>query len=299
LIGSFLPANAAVARQLRVARIPYFLSPSDALHPALCHGPKGFAKEVFGRIFEREVALAAAGIRFYSNEHSRPWKEHGYLRGGQSFILHDGIDSEQIAEMTGGTLDEEALAEWTPTAAPIFGSLGRIAIYQKGLDRLLRAWDIYKRQGGAGVLRMHGPPHKRDGRRLFELMRRLRLQGVSIAGPIRGSEKFAFLRELTVLVHPSRHESAGPRVTRESLAIGCPMIVTRDTNIHEVVQEFEAGWVTDGDPAALAQAMWAAAQVRDMTRFRRSALEAAASLDWGLLAARWLDEIGSRIGSVR
>jgi glycosyltransferase involved in cell wall biosynthesis len=299
VFGSFLPSNVAVTRCLRASGIPYFLSPTDTLNPHLCHGLQRLEKAVFANVFERRVAMGAAGIRFYSTDHRHPWEKRGYIRTGQSFILHEGIDREQIDIMTGGRgTAPEASVESSKPYPPIFGFLGRLAIYQKGLDLLLVAWAEYKGQGGAGTLEIRGSDHGRDRRHLQALAHRLDLPDVDIGGPVYGPDKAAFLRRLTVLVHPSRHESAAPRVTRESLAMGVPMIVTRDTNVHELVEQFGAGWVVEGEWTAVAQAMWVVTKVRDLRPFRRGALAAAGSLDYEVVAASWLDQTRDRIAMV-
>lgn len=290
LIGAFIVENAAVARILRRGSIPYVFSPGDAFHPALWHGPQGIMKRVYEMFFERDTVDGASAIRLYSLAQAPHLDDRGYSDNGRFFVVKEGIDREDI---------EQALGNGSTFAGPslslTFGFLGRLDIYQKGLDRLLHAWAAHKRRGRPGRLVVAGPGAHGDLSRLRLLAQRLRLPDFELQGPRYGVSRYELLSQFSVLVHPSRHEGI-PRVIREALALGCPAVVTPDTNLADVIGDFDAGWVVDGNHASIRDALSrVAAAFPDLEPYRKGALAAADVLDWSRIGETFIDELGRRI----
>jgi glycosyltransferase involved in cell wall biosynthesis len=290
LMGSFIPENAPVARMLRRRGLTYVYSPGDGFHPALWHGRQGLVKRVYERVFERQVAGGASAIRLYSWAQARHLDERGYLDNGRFFVLKEGIDREDV-ERTLGTGADVA----TPPPQLTFGFLGRLDIYQKGLDRLLQAWADHKRCNRPGRLVVAGSGTHQDLSSLKALASSLDLPDFDLRGPCYGASKYELLSRFSVLVHPSRHEGI-PRVIREALALGCPVIVTPDTNLADVVADSGAGWVVGGSRASVRDALEdVAASVLGLERYRKGALAAANALDWDLVGSTFVAETSRRL----
>ena len=76
-------------------------------------------------------------------------------------------------------------------------------------------------------------------------------QRVTFAGPVRNGDKKALLRAAKVLVLPSYSENFG-NVVLEAMAVGCPVMVTPEVGLADVIKETGSGIVADGDPQSLA-----------------------------------------------
>ena len=75
----------------------------------------------------------------------------------------------------------------------------------------------------------------------------------------RGHEdKLACLSDIDVAVRTSRHEGV-PRVPREAVAMGTPILVTPATNLVELVIATGGGWAADATIESIKEAFWRAA----------------------------------------
>lgn len=77
---------------------------------------------------------------------------------------------------------------------------------------------------------------------------------VSFKGPVNGEAKWTLLRSSYALVHPSRWEGM-PFSVLEALAVGCPALITAETNLAEMVQAHATGIVASGLPQDIAQGL--------------------------------------------
>jgi glycosyltransferase involved in cell wall biosynthesis len=292
LVGSFIPENVPVARAARQRGIPYVLSVGAAFSPHLFSRFKGFKKRMYERAFERRVVDEALAVRLYSEAQAPHLTSRGYSDDGRFFVAKEGIDWDTI-QREGGMV---AVAPPEISVDPlVFGFLGRLHIFGKGLDILLEAWSHYKQAGGGGRLIIAGPATQRESERLERLRRRFDSSSMTIRPAIYGQEKYEFLRSLSFLVHPSRHEGI-PRVLREALAVGCPIVVTENTNLHDIVERHHAGTVVRTDPEDLARALISLEHSeQDWPALREGARSAARSLDWGIVANDVVDALASRL----
>jgi glycosyltransferase involved in cell wall biosynthesis len=299
LTGGFIPENYPVARLLQKSKIPYVFEPLEAFNPYSYHGFKGLRKSIYENLFEKNVVNNAAAIRIISSVQERHFQARGYrLRSDKFFAMKDGVDFEDIP--TAAEIQELPAREPAQENSNVFGFLGRLVIYKKGLDILLQAWSIYMRRGGAGVLKIVGPdPSGGSIAKLRSMSAGLDLKNVEILPPLHGAGKFTYLRSISILVHPSRHETI-PRVLRESLAVGCPVVVTEQTNLQDLVAEKGAGYVADLDADDLAEKMYMFSQTNELQRqrMRAAALEAAGELDYNVISNRYLREIAARLAKM-
>ena len=156
LTGGFIPENYPVTRLFQKNKIPYVLEPLEAYNPYSYYGFKGLKKTIYESLFEKKVVDNAAAIRIISSVQERHFQARGYkLRSDKFFVTKDGVDleDEPSAIETRDILSREPIH----ANSNVFGYLGRLVIYKKGLDVLLQAWAIYMQNGGAGVLKIVGP----------------------------------------------------------------------------------------------------------------------------------------------
>ncbi|MCU0430086.1 MAG: glycosyltransferase family 4 protein [Cytophagaceae bacterium] len=132
---------------------------------------------------------------------------------------------------------------------------GRMSQHHKGLDLLLKAFSLYKKTyQGMGKLKMIGDGE--DLSALKKLSRDLEIaEFIEWKGALFGEEKKKELLSASVFYHTSRHEGI-PMAPLEAANIGIPLIVSKETNIAQQVQDAEAGWVANHNtPEEICQLM--------------------------------------------
>jgi glycosyltransferase involved in cell wall biosynthesis len=135
-----------------------------------------------------------------------------------------------------------------------FAWLGRYDPDHKGLDLLLTAYAAMNPP--RPPLRFHGYDYNGGLARVNSLIRQLHLTTqTSVAGPLAGAEKDAFIAKAELYFHPSRWESHSIALL-ENLAAGVPMIVSCAIHIAAELAVSRAAVVCDfRDPADVDRAV--------------------------------------------
>jgi glycosyltransferase involved in cell wall biosynthesis len=286
--GSFQPQNIAVARTAGRAGIPYVASPEGILTKGMLlkSGRLGLVKKLsYIQLFERPFLLRAAAIRALSKTEVDHLRFFGVT--APCFIATEGIHRDSIHQ----PLDRFFLQSRLPQLQGKFliGFMGRLDIYQKGLDVLLQSFADALRQGlgtEKAALVLIGPDFNGGMSKLLFLAKGLGVEnGVFFVPRASGSEKFQMLASLDLFVHLSRREGV-PRVLREALAVGCPVLITAETNMGELTTDYEAGWVVPPDPRLIAEGICTLVGNRvRLESMRKNALRlASGALDWLVIA---------------
>jgi glycosyltransferase involved in cell wall biosynthesis len=134
--------------------------------------------------------------------------------------------------------------------SPFLLFLGRLN-WKKGLDRLLAALAL------AGTARVVIAGGDDQGYRtaLERVVADLGIQSrVTFVGPVEGDNKAALLGNARALVLPSYSENFG-NVVLEAMAAGCPVIVTPEVGVADMVAASGVGLVAAGEPSALAASL--------------------------------------------
>ena len=127
----------------------------------------------------------------------------------------------------------------------------------KGIDDLLCACSILRRNGLAFRVVMAGPPGTAGDKASLETkIRQLDIAGVvAYVGPLESGDKAELLRESDAYVQPSHHEGM-PLAILEAMAHALPIVATRVGAVPEVVTDGGEGLlVSPRKPACLADAM--------------------------------------------
>lgn len=134
--------------------------------------------------------------------------------------------------------------------------LGRIH-KNKGIDLLLRAWQVIAPRFPDWELVIAGPDEGGELDRLKSLATALQLTRMSFLGPVYGAEKWALYRSAHLYVLPTHSENFAMTVA-EALAAGTPAIATRGAPWSGLVENDCGFWIDIGvDPlvACLEQAL--------------------------------------------
>ncbi len=255
---SYLRSRLSFARSAEVLlkSLDYDLMVQDAsaFHPidsAAGTPTVGIVHHILGRELLRKFPVAGV-LPYY-------W-EHRIVGGFTDIIadaaavrehIRDGYNSEASVDIIPNGVDAELL-DVDPEEDGTILFLGRLEIYQKGIDVLL---DAFARLGEAhaGVTLVVAGSGK-DEQKVRSAVQRLGLQKrVRFEGRVDGVGKIECLRTCLFCVMPSRYEG-WPVVAIEAGACAKAVIGTRIDGFRDAVLEGETGLLAEpGDAASLAR----------------------------------------------
>jgi glycosyltransferase involved in cell wall biosynthesis len=189
-------------------------------------------------------------------------------------------------------LESAALEQADRSGDPYVLSLGRIDVYQKGLDRLVQAFDhiAWKAPELRLVIAGGGTPSQRE--RLEALVREASSRDrIRLTGQVDGRTAARLVAGAELLAMPSRYE-AWPLTALEAGAAGVPVVGSDIVGVRDAAPPYPRGHgllVPDGDIEALAAAMLEVAANRDLReRLGRAGREWSGQFTWDALAERQL-----------
>jgi len=287
ITAGFIPENIKVANTLKDNNIPYILVPHESYNPNTFGGIKGLRKKVYEKLFETNIVKNANGFRLHAPIQKQHMLMRDYQINGDCFYIDEGIDWEGIYEQ---------LPDFkTPTLSTElhFGFLGRIVIYKKGLDLLVKGWDIYKREGGQGRLSIVGPADPKQKEAIHGLYQSLKTPDLEFSDGRFGPDKYYFMQSLAAFIHSSRSEGAVTRAIRESFAMGCPAILTENTSGAQLLRDYNAGVVIDTSAEGVAEGLhkfseiWHDPEKRE--KMNEGVRQVVKVLDWDVTARKYVE----------
>jgi len=134
--------------------------------------------------------------------------------------------------------------------------LGRIEVYQKGLDVLLKAFEAVTKAHPEIKLKLAGPINKKNKKKLDSIIERRQLGNqIEFAGVVSGKEKFDILSHCLFVCMPSRYEG-WPIVAIEAAACRKPVIGSNIPGLKDVVKDGETGLLVEPEnPEKLSEAV--------------------------------------------
>jgi glycosyltransferase involved in cell wall biosynthesis len=290
----FLWPTSVAAQAARKQGVPYVLSPRGMLVADLIQRRSSLAKRSWIALFERRNIERAAAVHLTSEIEASEFKALGF-RCTRSDVVANGIElpaNELLSNKPGAICGNG-------TARPYVLFLGRLN-WKKGIDRLIPAMAQIR---NADLL-LAGNDEENYRPELEALARRCGVfDQVRFLGPVDDERKWSLLSSAKILALPSYSENFG-NVVLEAMAARCPVIVTPEVGIADVVLEAQCGIVTQGDPEKLGleiKRLLADAELREnMGRAGRYVVES--KYAWRGIAQQMLDLyndiLTSRGGSV-
>jgi glycosyltransferase involved in cell wall biosynthesis len=199
--------------------------------------------------WERLAARWADAIVCCSQAEQVLGAAHG-VRAREWQVVKNAVDTDRY--LPGDSHAARARLGW-PADVPLVVCAGRVAVAQKGQDRLLAAWPLVEAAVPGARLAVVGDGPDRAA------LERDAPASVSFVG--HQDDVVAWLQAADVVVQPSRYEGLS-LVVLEALAVGRPVVATDAVGMREAICEDGDGQgpaagavVPPEDPAGLADAM--------------------------------------------
>jgi glycosyltransferase involved in cell wall biosynthesis len=235
----FLWPTWTAARIAKSAKIPYLVSPRGMLGRTVINGKSRVVKSAWIRLVEQRTLLESSGLHVTAEAETDEIKALG-LRLPEIFCVPNGVSwPARHASLAEGPLSG------VPKPYALF--LSRID-WKKGLDRLIEAWKWVPDL----TLLIAGNDEQGYQRKLEQLAADHQVRDrIRFLGLVSDQHKWALYENAMMFVLPSYSENFG-NVVAEAMAMGCPVVVTPEVGLANLVRESGSGVVTDGAPRPLA-----------------------------------------------
>jgi glycosyltransferase involved in cell wall biosynthesis len=233
----FLWPTTAAARAARKRKVPYVVAPRGMLVASLIRQKSWVAKRAWIAAFERRNLAEAAAVHATSQVEV---EDIDKLR----------LQYKRMIVVSNGTEIPTRITKNYKWVRPTILFLGRVN-WKKGLDRLIAAMGFLPEAD----LVIAGDDD--DGYRavLETLADKLGVASrVHFLGPIHGPDKWSLFASADVFALPSYSENFGNTIL-EAMAVGCPIVVTREVGSAKIVNDSGCGVVVAGEPEELARSL--------------------------------------------
>ena len=227
--GAFIIDFYFIAKLLKKLQCKYIFTSHGAYNKEAMK-KKFLLKKIFFRLFDSYILKHAWKVQFL----------------GKSEYLHiDSLitDIYKVLIPNGQNLDELKFEyrKIKSSKRPVFGFVGRIDAYTKGLDILFDGFLNYKQKGGNGILWIIGDGLGLNKLISFAIDNNLEDE-VIFYGSKYGNEKLNLIVNMDMFVHTSRFEGF-PMAVLEAAGLGKPLLVSKETNFADYVNHYNCGLV--------------------------------------------------------
>jgi len=225
----YKPIYIYIYKYLNSLGIPFLIEPHGAFTSD--NQKKGRLKKSIANLllFNRFVKQSK-GIIYNSTEERRTSiHDHASI-----FMIQNGVDQ-----------DNTFVINKTSVSPLRFIFLSRIDVMHKGIDFLVDAITSYDDVLATKdvVFDFYGGGNKKDVDFLTEATKNLKTP-VKLHGSVFNEKKANAFQQGDIFILTSRYEGM-PMAILEALSYGLPCLLTRRTNMAEVIEKNEAGWIAD------------------------------------------------------
>ena len=222
--GGWIPVFYSISRRLTSSSLPFVFTPHGAYNTIAMQKNK-WIKKIYFALLEKNLLLKAKSIH--------------HIGQSETLGLSQIYNGQNMTLLPYGFTPDTAVLSKSPDKKCIFGFVGRMDIYTKGLDLILKAFSQLPKELQRAELWIVG-----DGPERSDLEKMATLYSISdkvvFWGSKFGHEKSEIMSKMDVFIHASRNEGL-PASVLEAAAMGIPCIVTEATNIAENITLHEAG----------------------------------------------------------
>jgi glycosyltransferase involved in cell wall biosynthesis len=236
----------------RRKKVPYLIRPHGSLDPFLYKRSRYnvFLKRLYERLVDFPNLKNASAIHYTSEEEA---KRAEFLNLNSKFvIIPNGIHWDTYSKLPSSGIFKARLKLSNQTPLVLF--LGRIS-YEKGLDMLVPAFSQVTKRLKTAHLAIVGPDNDGYMEKVKKWCRNYQIRSkVSFIGYLNAKEAIQAYVDANVFVLPSYTENFAMTVV-ESMACGCPVVISDQVKIWRTVKSANAGVVTPLSVRSIANAI--------------------------------------------
>lgn len=224
--GGWIPVYYTLSKLMTKNKIPFVFTPHGAYNTVAMKKSK-WVKKLYYLFFEKSVLERSNKIHCLGQSEVIGLSK--LYSSNKTVLLPYGYENN-----TNITLSEISEKDQF-----IFGFIGRLDIYTKGLDKLLDGFEGFVKKHPNGKLWIIGDSNEKELLQKMITDKGLTNQ-VVLFGSKFGKHKETLLQNIDVFVHPSRNEGL-PASIIEAASFGRPCLVSFATNIGTLIQDYNAG----------------------------------------------------------
>lgn len=278
--GFYYIEDVHVAKMLRKRGVPYIIVPRSSLTKMALHNHAWFKKWVAHKLYFDGFVKHAKAIQYLTQQEAID--SIGHFKTPY-FIIPNGFN----------TPSERKQVFTRDGVKAVF--IGRLDMFQKGLDLLLEALSEMKEVliSSHFTIDIYGP-RRYDFENIAKVIEERGLSPIAaLHDEIGGDEKKRVLLNADVFVMTSRFEGH-PMGLIEALAYGIPCLVTPGANMAEEIHDQNAGWTCEGMKESIIQGLMQVLKEKEsfMTK-SQNAVQLAKCYNWEELAHKFHNELKS------
>ena len=234
----YRPSFARLSMELNKRKIPYIIVPHSSLTD-ISQSTKKNKKQLGNFFMFNRFIKNAAAIHYLSDfemKSSSKWKT-------KSFISSNGMVLPKVKK---DSFSKQGLK---------LIYVGRLDIWQKGLDILLHSASLIKNQMIKNKIEITiaGTDHENNKLELKNLIKKYNLEKVvHLKNAVFGDQKINLLLKQDCFIQLSRSEGQ-PMGMLEAMGLGLPPIGTEGTSLKEIISKHDLGFVVEADPKIIAE----------------------------------------------
>lgn len=260
-----------IIKDLRSLKVPYVIVPRSSLTKQ-AQKLRPLKKIVGNLLYYNRMINNAAAVHYLSEQEKidsiGQW-------GSKCFVVPNGTHT--VAKIKESFNEDRIDAVY----------IGRIEIFQKGLDMLVKAVDQIQDmlRDSRFHLSIYGPDREGAYDELSRMISDFRIDDlISLNSSLFGEEKENRLLEADLFIMTSRFEGM-PMGLIEALSYGLPCIITTGTNMKPIICEADAGWGADDNVDSVKQSLIKMLEERDQfINKSKNAAKCGKSYDWDEIA---------------
>lgn len=259
-----------VAKSCRKNGIPYLIIPRCSLTNQ-AQKLRKFKKLIGNLLFFNRFIKKATAIQYLTQ---KEYLNSGNKWNNKYIIIPNGINKkDKVKEKFN-----------TDIIKGIF--IGRLHIYHKGLDLLVKACGKLRTELEKNNCKIfiYGPDREKSKSKLERLIKTYRLENILfIKEAIFDKEKEEKLLDSDFFILTSRFEGH-PMGLIEALSYGLPCLVTSGTNMADEIEKADAGWTADVSVEGIVRALKLLLEEKNFTQKGANALKLSKEYNWDNLA---------------
>ncbi|MFM2361333.1 MAG: hypothetical protein RLZZ316_235 [Bacteroidota bacterium] len=224
--GGFIPTFYKLGKELYKRKIPFVFTPHGSYNVIALEKSK-WRKKLYIELYEKKLLKYAYRIHCLGKSEMDGLQQ--LYKNDKAVLIPYGFENAALKK------------EMVLPKDFVIGFCGRIDIYTKGLDVLLKAFTLFVKQHPHAELWVIGDSNERTD--LQDMAEDLGiLRHTTFFGSKFGEEKNNLLQQMQLFAHPSRNEGL-PTAVLEAASFGIPCVVTEATNVGDFIRKYNCGEV--------------------------------------------------------